>query len=147
MAGQHRGDFDALHLPAGEGGVHLSIQVFPAAQAHPAQHFADAGGRQGLAGGQLQQAADGKALKPHRLLKGEADPSPSPLGDVQGGDVLAVQEYFAAVGCFDAGDKLSEGSFAAAVGAGDDRQFPLGHGEAHVPHNLAAAGGGPGDVL
>ena len=50
------------------------------------------------------------------------------------------REDFAAVGGFDAGDKLGEGSFAAAVGAGDDRQFPLGHGEAHVPHNLAAAG-------
>ena len=55
--------------PPERGGVHLSIQVFPAAQAHLAQHFADAGGRQAVPGSQLQQAADGKALKPHRLAE------------------------------------------------------------------------------
>ncbi len=92
-----------------------------------------------LAGGDVQQAADGNAAEPHRLLKAVADAQRA-----RSVTDLGVMSWLSGGFCrswgFDAGDKLGEGGLAAPVRAGDDRQFPLGHGEAHVPHNLAAAG-------
>ncbi len=63
VAGQHRGDLNALDLPAGEGGVHLPVQVLPAAQAHPAQQLAHRAGGEGLSRGELQQLRTVKPLK------------------------------------------------------------------------------------
>ena len=47
-----------------------------------------------------------------------------------GGDVLPVQPYFAAVGLDDAGNDFEQGGFAATGASEDGEGFACGHGQA-----------------
>src|SRR5699024_737979 len=91
--GQDGGDLDALDLPAGQGSVHLPVDVVGGAQAHPVEvGTAGVPGELLPAGGQLQQVPDPQPLEPGGLLEAVADAQLGPLGDGQAGDVGAVPQ-------------------------------------------------------
>ena len=133
--GHDHGDLDALELAAGQGGVHLPVNVVLGAQAHLRQIVAGLGHANALAAGQGDEVLHRQALKAHRLLKGKADALPGPLGDAQAGDVLSVQDDAALGGDQDTGDDLGQGGLAAAVGAGDGHKA-LVDGQVDVPQDL-----------
>ena len=132
VAGEDGGDFDALHLTAGEGGVHLPVQVVVGAQADAGQELAAAvlGGR--LPGGDAEQVPDGEALEPGRLLEAVADAEPRALRDIECGDVLSVPQDGALCGAVQAHDNPGQCGFPAAVGTGEHHQFPVLHGQGDI---------------
>ncbi len=147
VAQKHRGDLYALDLAAGEGGVDLAVDVFARAQPHLAEHVAEPGLGGASARGQFQKLTHHQPLEAHRLLEGVADAAPGALGDVQVGNVLAVEQYAPALGLFQTGDDLGQRGLAAAVGPGDYGELSFGDAQAHIPQHLVSAGGGPGNML
>ena len=90
--GHDHGDLDAFELAAGQRGIHLAVDIVLGAQAHLRQVVAGLGHADVLAAGQGDEVLHRQALEAHRLLEGEADALLGPLGDVQIGDVLPVQQ-------------------------------------------------------
>ena len=70
------------------------------------------------------------------MLEDEADFA---FAHVFGGDVLAIEEDFAAVGVFEAGDDAQEGGFAAAGGAEQGGEFARRRGEGDVFQGVEGA--------
>ena len=66
------------------------------------------------------------------FFEGEADALLRARGDVQRGDVLAVKEDLSGEGLFNAHDEARKRGLAAAVGAGDDHEFPVLDREAQI---------------
>ena len=128
-ASQNRGDFNPLHLSAGEGCVDLPVQVILGAQPHASQKIAQPLLLQAPACGRLQQLSDGNSLEPDRLLKRKADSQASPLGHVHSGDVLSVQHNPAGGRLFNSCDDPGQRRLPPAVWAGDDHQLSFRHGE------------------
>ena len=144
---KHGGDLYALDLAAGEGGVDLAVDVIARAQAHLTEYVAEFGLGELFARGQFQKLAHHQPLEAHRLLEGVADAAFGALGDVQIGDVLAVEQYAPALGPFQTGDDLGQRGLAAAVGAGDDHQRIVRHGQAHALQNALPVRGAPRNIL
>ena len=133
---QDAGDFNALHLAAGEGGVHLPVQVVVGAQAHPGEVLAAAVlGERPVPAGQGQQIPDRQPLEPGGLLKAVADAQLRPLGDAQIRDILPVPEYPPGGGLHQAHDAFCQGGLSAAVGTGEDHQPPVAAGEGDIVQN------------
>ena len=151
VPGQDGGDLDALHLAAGEGHVHLPVQVIVGAQAHLGQVLAALVlGQLLVAAGKGQQVADGQALEPGRLLEAVADAEACPLRDAQVRDVPAVPEDAARGGLHQAHDDLGQGGLTAAVGAGEHHQPVVVDGEGNIIQNtqlLVALPDGVADML
>ena len=147
MAQKHGGDLYALDLAAGEGGVDLAVDVLARAQAYLTEHVAEFGLGEFFARGQFQKLAHHQPLEAHRLLEGVADAAFGALGDVQIGNVLAVEQYAPALGPFQTGDDLGQRGLAAAVGAGDDHQRVVRHGQAHALQNALPVRGAPRNIL
>ena len=148
VPGQDGGDLDALDLAAGEGGVHLSVDIVVGAQPHPGEVLAFLLVGEPLpAGGELQQVPDLQTLEPGRLLKAVADALPGPLGDVEGGDVLPVPEDLTAGGGDQAHDGLGQGGLAAAVGAGDDHELVRADGEGDIVEDAQLLAGLVGHLI
>ena len=85
LPGQNGGDLDALDLAAGEGHVHLPVQIVVGAQAHLGQVLAALVlGELVLARGQGQQVCDRDALEAGGLLEAVADAQSGPLRDARG---------------------------------------------------------------
>ena len=133
VPGQNRGDLNALDLTAGEGHVHLPIQIIVGAQADAGQVLAALVlGELLVAGGDGQQIPDGESLEPGRLLEAVADAESGPLGDAQMGDVLPVPEDLPLCGGGQAHDDFCQRGFAAAVGAGEYHQPVVIDGERDI---------------
>ena len=132
--GHNHGDLNALEFAAGQGGVHLPVDVVLGAQAHLREVVAGLGHADVLAAGQGDQVPHRQALEAHRLLEGEADALVGPLGDVQPGDVLPIQQDAPGGGGIDAGDDLGQGGLAAPVGAGNGHK-PLADFQVDVPQD------------
>ena len=130
----NHGDLDALELAAGQGAVHLPVDIILGAQPHLGQVVARLRHADVLSAGQGNQVLHRQALEAHRLLKGKADAPVGPLGDVQAGDVLPIQQDPPAGGGVDAGDDLGQGGLAAAVGTGNGHK-PLVNGQIDVPQD------------
>ena len=144
LAGQNRGDLNALDLAAGQGGVHLPVDIVGGAQAHPGQILAALLPGQLLAArGQGQQIPHPQALEAGRLLKAVAHPQAGPLGDVQAGDVGAIPGDGAPGGPHQAHDGLRQGGLAAPVGAGDDHKLMVSYGEGDVVEDTQLLAGLP----
>ena len=141
LPGQDGGDLDALDLAAGEGGVHLPVNIVVGAQTHTGEELALLLVSQALAGGQLQQVLHLEALEPGGLLKAVADAPAGPLGDGKAGHVLPVPQDLSGGGLHQAHDGLGQGGLAAAVGAGDDHKSVVGDGERHVVEDAQLAAG------
>ena len=79
VPGQDGGDLNALDLAAGEGDIHLPVQIVVGAQAHLGQVLAALVlGELLIAGGDGQQVADRQALEAGRLLEAVADAQTGP---------------------------------------------------------------------
>ena len=132
-AGQDSGDLDALHLAAGEGGVHLPVQIVIGAQAHLRQVLAALVlGQLLIPGGDGQQVADRQPLEPGGLLEAVADAQTGPLRDSQVRDILTVPQNLAAGGLHQTHDDLGQGGLAAAVGTGEHHQSVVVDGQGDV---------------
>ena len=137
MAGQNRGDLDALHLTAGQGHVHLPVKVVVGTQAHLGEIGAAAVLAEFfLARRQQQQVVDGNALEPGRLLEAVADAPAGPLRNGQSRDILAVIKDLAAGGLHQAHDDLGQRGLTAAVGAGKHHQPVVGDGDGNILENV-----------
>ena len=132
--GHDHGDLNALELAAGQGAVHLTVNVVLGAQAHLGEVVAGLRHADILAAGQGDEVLYRQALEAHRLLEGKADAPLGPLGNVQVGDVLPVQQDAAGGGLIDAGDDLSHGGLTAPVGAGDGHKA-LVDGQIDIPQD------------
>ena len=144
LPGQNGGDLDALDLAAGEGHIHLTLQIVVGAQAHTGQVLAALVlGERFLACRQKQQVMDGDALEAGGLLEAVADAQSGPLRDGEVGDILPIIQDLARCGLRQPHDDLGHGGLAAAVGAGKDHQLLIGNGDADVLEDvLLPVGGG-----
>ncbi len=147
VAQKHGGNLNALDVAAGQRSVHFAVDILARAKAHLAEHFAQFGFGKFLARGQLQKLAHDQSFEAHRLLKGVTDAFAGAFRDVQGGDVLAVEEYAPLLRRFQAGDNLGERRLAAAVGTGDDHEGVVGHSQAYALQNTLPVRGAPTDIL
>ena len=135
---ERTGNAHALLLPAGKlGGVVLravgqadNLQTF--AHALVDFVFAPAGNfqREGHVAGHSAVGKQVELLKHHAdVLTGGAQ-----LGGIHGGEVLAVNQYFAAVGAFQQVDQAQQGGFARAGIAHQPEYFALVDAQAQGMH-------------
>ena len=134
--GQNAGNLNALYLAAGEGGVHLPVQVVVGAEAHPGEVLTAAVlGNLLVPAGQRQQVPDRQPLEPGGLLKAVADAKPRPLRDAHGRNVPAIPENLPGGRPYQAHDTFRQGGLSAAVGTGEDHQPPVADGERDIVQN------------
>ena len=95
VACQHRSDFDALDLAAGEAFVHFAREPTGRAQADFREIFIAREHRQSTSGRNLQKLLYFHALESCWLLEPVPDPQLCALGDGQVGNVRAVEDYLA----------------------------------------------------
>ena len=143
LAGQNSGDLNALDLAAGQGAVHLPVDIVLGAQAHLRKIVAGLRHADALSAGQGDQILHRQPLEANRLLEGKADPLLGPLGDVQAGDVGAIPGDGAPGGPHQAHDGLRQGGLAAPVGAGDDHKLMVSYGEGDVVEDTQLLAGLP----
>jgi len=115
-ARQDAGDLDPLELAAREAGIQFSVQIVLGAQPHVDQKVAGVDAAVGTAG-QVQEVAHRDSLEAGGLLEGVADAQAGPLVDVEGGDLLPVQEDLPPGGRVDPHDGLGDGGLPATVRA------------------------------
>lgn len=135
--GHDHGDLDTLELSAGQRCVHLPVDVVLGTQPHLGQIAARLRHPDLLARGQGDQVLHRQALEADRLLEGKADPLLGPLGDVQPGDILPVQQDAPLSGGQDARNDLGQSGLSSAVGPCDSHE-PLVDGQADVPQDVLA---------
>ena len=141
LPGQDRGNLDALDLAAGQGRVHLAVEIIVGAQTHLRQKRAGV-----LLGEQLFRAGDAEevphldALEPGRLLKAVADAELRPLGDRKRRDVLIVPEDRAGRGLYQPHDRPGQRGLPAAVGAGEHGELTVGDRERDMIQNILCPG-------
>ena len=132
-AREDRRDLDALDLAAGEGRIHLPVEIVVRAQADLRQVLAAPVLRELLlARGEQEQVVDGDALEARRLLKSVADAETRALGDGQIRHVLSVVDDTALRGLDKAHDDLGQSGLTAAVRPGKDHQLVIGNHNADV---------------
>ena len=137
VPGQEGRDLDALDLAAGEGDVHLPVEIIVGAEAHPGQVLAALVlAERIIAAGQGQQALHRDALEAGGLLEAVADAEPRPLGDGEIRDVLSVPKDLAGGGLDQAHDDLGQGGLAAAVGASEDHELMVRHRQGDALQNI-----------
>ena len=137
-AGDQRRDLNALELAAGQARVDLALDIVHRAQPDFGQIGAGLVCCQSASGRKPQQVAHIQAFKPDRLLEGEADSKPGPLGHAEAGDIRSVKQNLALRRLFNAHNNFCKRRFPAAVGAGDYNEAVVLHREVYIVQNLYA---------
>ena len=107
-------------------------------QSHLGEIAAGLPHREILARSQREQIPDCNTLEAHRLLECNTDADIGTVGDVQPGNILAIQQDLSGSGGHDTGNELGEGGFTAAIGASDDHEFIIPDCEIDMLEDLLA---------
>ena len=137
--GQQGRNLDALDLAAGQACVHVAVQIVARAQTYLRQIGTGLVMGKRLARRDGEKVGDLHALEPGRLLKGIRNAALCAVGDGKAGDVLAVQKNLAAGGGRKAHDELGQRRLAAAVRAGNDKEFSVFYVQRDVFDNVRAS--------